>query len=213
MTSPNALHADQHHFKNLTNDQVTRLQTMMTFAKTSMDHAIKRLRPIMSPSVGTYPAERWNRENYHCWWGKFDAKKTPQTAQLCIARYETAKGKLNTSMLRFKLRDGNRWSSVAPYRTWRIYLGAGFFNMRSLDALNTLIHEVFHLVGLVDLRYKRDASVTLAQCTPLLARGNPDNYAFFAIDCYRNYMGKLPVDDPDCKLARQDHGALKLPGT
>ncbi|MCB1810716.1 MAG: hypothetical protein KDK04_03185, partial [Candidatus Competibacteraceae bacterium] len=62
MTSPNALHADQHHFKNLTNDQVTRLQTMMTFAKTSMDHAIKRLRPIMSPSVGTYPAERWNRE-------------------------------------------------------------------------------------------------------------------------------------------------------
>ena len=213
MSSPNALHPDQHRFENLTNDQVRRLQTMMTFATIAIDHAINRLRPIMSPAVGTYPAERWTRENYHCWWGQFDAQKTPQTAQLCITRYETAKGRLNTAKLRFKLREGNKRISVAPYRGWRIYLGVGFFKMRSLDALNTLIHEVFHLVGLIDLRYERDASITLAQRTPLLARGNPDNYAFFAIDCYRNHMGKLPVDDPNCTLARQDHGALKLPGT
>lgn len=207
------LHPDQHRFKNLTNDQVARLQTMMAFAVIAIDHALTRLRPMLSPAVGLSPAERWNRENYHCWWGEFDARKTPQTTQLCIARYETAKGKLHTSKLRFKLREGNRRTSYAPYQAWRIYLGSGFFNMRSLDALNTLIHEVFHLVGLVDLRYERDASVTLAQTLPILARGNPDNYAFFAIDCYRNHMGKLAMDDPYCKLARQDHGILKLPGT
>ena len=213
MTNPNALHPDQHRFENLTNDQVDRLQKMMAYAVISMDHAINRLQPVMSPSVGVNPAERWNREHYHCWWGEFNSKQSPRTAQICLTRYKTAKGKLNTSKLRFKLRNNNRVTSVAPYLGWQIYLGSGFFNMRSLDSLTTLIHEVFHLVGLVDLRYTRDASVTLAQKRPIFARGNPDNYAYFAVDCYRNSLSKLVLDDPNCTLARQDHGSMKLPGT
>ncbi|MCP5159577.1 MAG: hypothetical protein H6974_05000 [Gammaproteobacteria bacterium] len=216
MSDPNALHPDQHRFKNLTNDQVRRLQKIMDFAVISIDHAIKRLQPMISPPVGCNPAERWNRENYHCWWGEFDAQRSSRTAQLCVTRYQAVKGKLNTSKLRFKLRKEERYTNVAPYWGWRIYLGANFFRSRSLDSLSTLIHELFHLIGLVDLRYSRDACVTLAQTLPILARGNPDNYAYYALDCYRNQLSgasHLAMDDPYCQLARQDHGSIRLPGT